>query len=262
MNCVTGSLLIISPFKSFINKIQGNTTMIGNHTVMVVATGSMSEKHQENDYLITNELDNQINAFAIIVLDKVEEPSDLSLYDIVAFKTDEGINIIHRIKAIYEENGVIKFETRGDANDSSDDYDTTFEDIIGVYSGKKIDSIGIFVIFFQSASGIITMISLIYCLIMVDRVTVKISKAQDERLDHLSHVITQINDDEDIGSLKATYKETIYYKGFAYHFDENGFVDKTIINNEEVVNKSQNTVIKVTEENDESKRIDEIKIDE
>ena len=106
------------------------------------------------------------------------------------------------------------------------------------------------------------MMSLIYCLIMIDRVAIKISKAQDERLDHLSHVITQINDDDDIDSLKATYKETIYYKGFAYHFDENGFVDKTKIDNEEVVNKSQNTVIKVTEENDESTKIDEIKIDE
>lgn len=256
-------MIVIIPIflVSLVNKIQGNTTMIGNHTIMVVATGSMSEKHEENDYLITNGLNNQFDAYDIIVLDKVNTPSELALYDVIAFKNDEGINVIHRIKAIYEEDGVVKFETRGDANDASDDYHPSFEDVIGRYSNSKVDSIGIFVMFFQSAPGIITILSLVYCLIMVDKVGAKIAKKQDARLEHLSHVITQINDDDNIDSLKATYKETIYYKGFAYHFDAQGFVDKTKINDEEVINKTEHTVIKVTENKDESQQVDEIVVD-
>ena len=256
-------MIIIIPIfvLSLVNKIQGNTTMIGNHTIMVVATGSMSEKHEENDYLITNGLDNQFDAFDIIVLDKVNNPNDLALYDVIAFKNDEGINVIHRIKAIYEEEGVVRFETRGDANDASDDYHPSFDDVIGKYSNSKVDSIGIFVMFFQSAPGIITILSLVYCLIMVDKVGTKIAKKQDERLEHLSHIITQINDDDSIDSLKATYKETIYYKGFAYYFDEHGFVDKTKICDKEVIDKTNNTVIKVTENKDESQQIDEIVVD-
>ena len=257
-------MIVIVPIfvLSLVNRIQGNTTMIGNHTIMVVATGSMSEKHEENDYLITNGLDNQFDAYSIIVLDKVEKPTDLNLYDVIAFKDDEGKNVIHRIKAIYEEEGVVKLETRWDANDASDDYHPSFEDIIGRYSNSKVDSIGIFVMFFQSAPGIITILSLVYCLIMVDHVGVKIAKKQDARLEHLSHVITQINDDDNIDSLKATYKETIYYKGFAYHFDQKGFVDKTEVIDEEVINKTQNSVIKVTENKDKSQQIDEFVIDE
>ena len=256
-------MIVIIPIfvLSFINKIQGNTTMIGNHTIMVVATGSMSEKHEENDYLITNRLDNQFDAYSIIVLDKVENPTDLNLYDVIAFKDDEGKNVIHRIKAIYEEDGVVRFETRGDANDASDEYHPSFEDIIGKYSNSKVDSLGMFVMFFQSAPGIITILSLVYCLIMVDKVGAKVDKAQDDRLEHLSHVITQIDDSDDVNSLKATYKETIYYKGFAYHFDEKGFVDKTTIKDKEVINKTEHTVIKITENKDESQQIDEIVVD-
>lgn len=256
-------MIVIVPIfvLSFINKVQGNTTMIGNHTIMVVATGSMSEKHEENDYLITNRLDNQFDAYSIIVLDKVEKPTDLNLYDVVAFKNDEGKNVIHRIKAIYEEDGIVKFETRGDANDSSDEYHPSFEDIIGRYSNSKVDFLGMFVMFFQSAPGIITILSLIYCLIMIDKVGAKVAKAQDSRLEHLSHVITQIDDDDNVDSLKATYKETIYYKGFAYHFDEKGFVDKTEINDKQVIDKTKNTVIKVIENKDESQQIDEIVVD-
>ena len=96
---------------------------------------------------------------------------------------------------------------------------------------------------------------------MVDKVGTKIAKKQDERLEHLSHIITQINDDDSIDSLKATYKETIYYKGFAYYFDEHGFVDKTKICDKEVIDKTNNTVIKVTENKDESQQIDEIVVD-
>ena len=56
--------------------------------------------------------------------------------------------------------------------------------------------------------------------------TEKIEKVENERVEKLFNII-QSHDGE--GSVHAVFKETIYYKGFAYVFDENGFVEKTEI---------------------------------
>ena len=45
---------------SLVNRVQKNVTMIGNKTMMVVASGSMSMKNEANDYLITKNLNNQL----------------------------------------------------------------------------------------------------------------------------------------------------------------------------------------------------------
>ena len=58
----------------------------------------------------------------------------------------------------------------------------------------------------------------------------------EEALDYL--------DESSKDCLKAEYKETIYYKGFAYTFDENGFVDKAEIKEGPYLEKSNDTIIK------------------
>lgn len=240
------ALILVVPLFVFslINKFQGNTTMIGNKTIMVVASGSMSEKNEANDYLVTNNLNNQFQTYDIILLEKAKSESDIKLYDVVAYKNNEGINVIHRVIKINEDG---TFITRGDANNSSDKYSPTYDDIIGVYTSKKINTIGIFVIFLQSAPGIITIISMIYVLVMVDYLSNKMNKVQDDRIEQLSHIIEQINGDN-IENLKACFKETIYYKGFEYIFDENGFVDKKEIEDINFLNNSKNKIIKITED--------------
>ena len=78
--CFYLALLIIIPLFIFslINRFQNNITMIGNKTIMVVASGSMSQKNDANNYLITNNLNNQFQTYDIIVLEKVENASDLN----------------------------------------------------------------------------------------------------------------------------------------------------------------------------------------
>ena len=71
--------------------------MIGNKTIMVVASGSMSKKNDANAYLNSNNLNNQFQTYDIIVLEKVENASDLNKYDVIAYRNDQGINVIHRI---------------------------------------------------------------------------------------------------------------------------------------------------------------------
>ena len=72
-----------------------------------------------------------------------------------------------------------------------------------------------FVLFMQSSIGIITVVALVYCLIMIDRFTEKILRAQQNRLDRLSSAI-DFEHETELGTMSASYSETIYYKGFSY----------------------------------------------
>lgn len=228
---------------SLVNRVMGNVMMIGDKAVMVVATGSMGYKNEANDYLFNRNLNNQFQQYDIIVLEKVEK-SDIHLYDVIAYKNDKELNIIHRIISI-EPGSTTKYVTRGDIYDSSktDLYKPVYEDVIGRYTGKRIPGVGIFIMFLQSYAGIITVISLVYCLLMIDRTAEKINKVQQERIDKLEEALDYL-DESSKDCLKAEYKETIYYKGFAYTFDENGFVDKVEIKEGPYLEKSNDTIIK------------------
>lgn len=261
--CFYGILIIIIPIFIFsiINKFTGGTAMIGGKSIMVVASGSMSEKNKENNYLVENNLNNQFATYDIIVLKEVTDPTSIKLYDVIAFKNDKNENIIHRIIAINDNNGEVTYTTRGDANNASDTYHPKYEDIIGRYSNSKIKGIGIFVIFFQSYPGIITILSMIYILIMIDILSNKLRKEQDSRVNKLASVIEQI-DENGPKPINVSYKETIYYKGYAYQFDENGFIAKDEVLDEEILKKIDKTIIKVKENEDQSQTVDEIVMDE
>ena len=231
---------------SLISKFSGNVMMLGNKTIMVVASGSMSEKNKENAYLSQNGLDNQFSQYDIIVLEKVNSESDISLYDVVAYRNDEGINVIHRTIKINTQN----YETRGDANNSSDAYKPGFADIIGKYTGKRLKGVGMFVMFLQSYSGIITIVSLVYCVFMIDSLTSKISRVQSARAKMLEDAI-DCSADLGENELSAKYTETIFYKGFAYTFTEDGFVEKNEITDNKYLTKSDAVLIKEVTKNQE-----------
>lgn len=241
-------LIIVVPIfvVALFNKVTGNVMMIGDKTLMVVASGSMSEKHENNTYLDTYGLDNQFQTGDIILLEKVNSAAELKKFDVIAFTNNSDTNIIHRIKEIRFDG---TYETRGDANKDSDTYNPKFNDVIGKYTGKKINGVGIFILFFQSYSGIITIISLVYCLVMIDRITNKISKVQLKRIELLEEAIGLQNEVE-IGKFKAAYIETIYYKGYAYHFKEGSFIDKEELSNSPYLEKSNDTLIKELVDNE------------
>jgi signal peptidase I len=216
----------------------------------------MSYKNEANSYLFNRNLNNQIQPYDIIVLEKVSK-SDIRMYDVIAYKNDKGVNIVHRIIDI---NGD-KYTTRGDIYDSSktDSYKPVYEDVIGRYTGKRIPVIGIFILFLQSYAGIITVISLVYCLLMIDRTSEKINKVQQERIDKLEEALDYL-DESSSDCMKAEYKETIYYKGYAYMFDENGFIDKTEIKEGPYLEKSNDTIIKEKEDLENNKTTEEVVI--
>lgn len=239
------ALAIVVPLFLFslYSKIVNNVLMIGGRNLMVVASPSMSEINDANKYVQENNLTNQFDQYDIIYLEKIADPTMLSKYDVICFKNDKGINIIHRIREIKVIDGELRYVTRGDANKSDDSYSPKFEDIVGRYTGKKIDGIGIFIIFLQSGAGIITIVSLVYCLVMIDRNAEKINKVQRERAKKIGKVI-DYSEETESKALTAKYHETIYYKGVAYTFDEEGFIEKTEIpETQEVTEEVEDTTL-------------------
>ena len=217
---------------SIISKIQNGVIMIMDRGVIAVATGSMSEKHQDNTYLVG--LDNQFMAYDMIVLEDVEKSYELNKYDVISYVNDEGVNIIHRIIDIEYTSSGPRYVTRGDANNAEDTYRPSFEDVVGRYTGTRIPYLGLFAMFLQSYSGIVTIAAIIYCLLMIERVGEKINRSENARLDFLAASIDfktekVISD----GELESSFLEKVRYKNYIYTFDENGFVDKFEVSDEE-----------------------------
>ena len=106
--------------------------------------------------------------------------------------------------------------------------------------------------FFQSYAGIITIVSLVYCLLMIDRISEKINKVQAKRVEHLLQALG-LSSDETLDKVEAAYSETIYYKGYAYHFKDGAFISKDEITDGPYKEKSNDTIIKeVQSDNDSS----------
>ena len=228
---------------SIINKLQGNTTMLGDRSIMIVASGSMSEIHKNDTVLQNSGWTDQFQQYDVIVLEKVKNPSSLKVGTVIAFKANDGTTVIHRIRSRISGG----FITQGDAVGKDDGYEPKYEDVLGRYVGKRIPLIGIFVVFFQSAPGIVTVLSLLYCLLMIDSITKKIDKAQIKRVDKLAEAL-DYTEEKDSKSFDAKYSETIYYKGFAYHFDEDGFLSKEEIDKGPYLERSEDAIIKVVED--------------
>ncbi|MBQ2735573.1 MAG: signal peptidase I [Clostridia bacterium] len=222
--CVFVALLIPLICISLYSKITSGIAMINGRGMIAVASGSMSEQNAANPYLQQNGLDNQFDTYDMIFLEKVDSASELRLYDVIAFVNDEGVNVIHRIVG-FQGNAYI---TRGDSNNADDQYHPTFDDVLGRYTNQRVPYVGIFVMFLQSYSGIVTVLAVIYCLFMIEGVGNKLFDAREARLSILQESIDFKSDVVRDESLDASFVETVYFKDYAYTFDENGFVSKTL----------------------------------
>ena len=228
------AIAILIPFLilSLYTKVSLGVAMIGGRGVIVVASGSMSEKNPQNPNLAAiTPYDNQFDTYDLIVLERVDRPSELKLYDVIAFTNDEGDNIIHRIVGTegYGEN--LRYITCGDANNANDKYKPAFEDVIGRYTEERVPVIGVFVMFLKSYSGIITLAAVIYCLVMIEYLGDKIYKAQGARLTVLQNHIDFVKETTFDKSLQTRFVETVRFKNYEYTFNEEGFISKAPISN-------------------------------
>ena len=224
-------LLIPLLLFSLISKFRNGVVMFFDRGIIAVVSGSMSEKHKDNSYLTG--LDNQIPTYDLIVVEKVKVASDLRKYDVIAFVNDEGNNIIHRIIGFEYTSEGVKYVTRGDSNNADDKYKPSFDDVIGRYTGESVPMVGLFVMFLQSYSGIITMAAVIYCLLMIEWVGDKIFRAQSARLEILEASIDFKRETSHDESLETSFIETVRFKNIIYTFGENGFISKTVLDEED-----------------------------
>lgn len=209
---------------SLITRLTDNTIVLGNTSMIVIATGSMAEKNPRNEYIVTENLNNQFDAYDIIEIKKYNSQDEVKLYDVVAFKNKNNVTIVHRIIEILDDGTYI---TRGDSNSSSDNgsqYLTSlsYDKIVGKYTGNHIKLLGIFIIFLQSNSGIITVVSVLYCILMFDRYRVKYFKTVDERTKYLIDTLNFDIETSTMDEVEAKYLEIFKYKNKEYQFDDDG----------------------------------------
>lgn len=264
------SVLVVFLGLSIYSKANNDVMLFGNSALLTVASGSMSYKNEENTYLDFNSLDDQFQTYDVIQIQKVKE-EDLKLYDVIAFKNDENKIIIHRIIKIESDVLGVKYTTRGDANNLSDEFNPRFENIVGRYTGRRVPIVGIFVLFLQSYSGMVTVVALLYCIYMFDKNYSKLKKNCDDRLNLLLDII---KDPLNVKEFKTTYVQYIYYQGNIYEFQDGVFKKKTdgenndntlyVVSNEDeqIKVKAQDVLENVEKElteNEQEKTLEEIK---
>ena len=128
----------------------------------IVLSGSMEAEICTGDLVIVKEVD----------------PSILKKQDIIAFKEDE-IVITHRIVDIIEENGIKKYITKGDNNNTQDKGYVVDEQVEGLYQ-FKISGLGNLAVFIQTPIGMVVSLSIPVLLLILVQMSEN-KKMQNEK---------------------------------------------------------------------------------
>ena len=106
--------------------------------------------------------------FGDIVIIRETEQNNINTGDIITFleKDNNKSTITHRIVNIIEEDGKIKYQTKGDNNNTRDDELVTYDNIEGKYQ-FKISKLGRAILKLQNAIVIIIVFFIIYIICKV-----------------------------------------------------------------------------------------------
>lgn len=86
--------------------------------------------------IVSGSMEPTLNIGDIVVIRETEK-ENIKPNDIITFLEDNGQNTItHRVTDIVENNGKVKYQTKGDNNNSADDTLITYEEIAGIYQFK------------------------------------------------------------------------------------------------------------------------------
>ncbi len=177
-------LAVAFAFSLYLNFTEGKAAN-GIPSLKVVRTSSMAEKNKNNKYLEKNSLDDQIQAFDMIVTRHLPSEEDLKLYDIVVYKKGDTY-IIHRIVGIEEPNekhpDCRHFLLQGDANVVPDEFPVLYSQMIGIYQGERIAYVGTIVLFLQSPAGYLCLLLVAFAIIATPLVEKKLEKEKKARL--------------------------------------------------------------------------------
>ena len=178
--CIISTILLSLFVIGIIYKIKGESLEFNNQTALVVKSGSMSEFYNDKlaeeyqEYNYDSSL--QFDIGDICIFEKVSEDEELVEGEVYGYKY-KNIIITHRLIKIHDGKA---YEFRGDNNSTSDgviDRDC----IIYHYTGNKISTVGVFILYAQSYFGLWSLFGIIGVIIISDTTYRKITKIQKER---------------------------------------------------------------------------------
>lgn len=153
--------------KSYTNKEQ--VPSIGGYLPLIVLTDSMAPNIQGGDLIICHTAD----------------PAEVQVGDIISFFDPEGNGtsiVTHRVTAVFTENGVLRFRTKGDANQIEDRLTVAADKLVGVYR-TRLAGVGNIAMFMQTTPGLIVCVILPLALLigydLIRRRLYEKSKQQD-----------------------------------------------------------------------------------
>lgn len=222
---------------SLVNRFTSGVTMIGDKAMVVIGSGSMSQQNEANTYLKTNNLNNQFNTYDIIQIQKYKDVDQVKLYDVVAYRNDENIVIVHRVIEIKETDGTKTFITQGDSNNASDvgsqyKESLSYDRIVGYYTNFRIQGVGAFIVFLQSNSGIITIFCVLYCFGMYEYYSDKYQKSISKRTDFLLNTLPFSAEYDSSEDVEQTSYEKLVFKGESYLFANDKLIEKKKVDDE------------------------------
>lgn len=160
-NIICWTLVVILVFTLvifFTSRIDGSTPSVFGYSIFRVSSGSMEPELMVGD----------------IILDKeVENPEDLKVGDVITFRSDNlgDMLVTHKIiKAPYEENGELKLQTKGIANDVADK-PISADDVKGIMI-CKVDYLDTVYNIFLSPWGLLILIALIVIIFFDEIITI------------------------------------------------------------------------------------------
>ena len=174
----------------YVQAFNNNNAISGVSIPRVVMSGSMSEKNEANTYLFENNLNNQFQTYDVVFLDKLPDEFELKQYDIVMYEVENTL-IIHRIINIEEPNENHPehryFQLKGDANASADKFPVKYEQMKGIYNNKNIKFVGMFIAFFQSPLGYLTIIVIVAYVFGLPFIEKKMNQVVENRLKEINY---------------------------------------------------------------------------
>jgi signal peptidase len=119
----------------------------------------------------------------IIIVQKVN-PSDLRVGDIIVFNRPySDTPVVHRIIQIVNEGNSLEFKVKGDFNPIPDFYLVKESDILGKWTGYKIQLVGIVILLAQTTLGKIVLISLFVLYIVYTFLAEKKEKDEKKKIE-------------------------------------------------------------------------------
>lgn len=150
--------------KSFIHP--NETPDFFGYKSFVIVSGSMEPTIMTGDAILVKEV----------------SENEIKTNDIISF-TQGKTNVTHRIVGITEENGIKKYTTKGDNNNTEDKEKITYEQIEGKYQ-FKVDRFGVIV---EILKNKITLIVLILMIVFIHYYKRKMENKKQQRKEKRKH---------------------------------------------------------------------------